>query len=191
MSPLRLRSFIVRSFVATIGVVGFAWLAAGDASARLAMSGEPSVSFTATGPVGMRFVGQSKDLRVQDDDTAITVIVTLESFDTGITLRDKHMREKYLEAQKFPQAKLRVERAALQLPEFDGDTSADAHGQLDLHGQSHPVTFHYTAKRGGDYAVSGKMRINMKDYGIEVPTYLGVTVKPDVDVEVKFHLVDR
>jgi polyisoprenoid-binding protein YceI len=191
MSNLSLRSFARHSVLATIGVVGLAWLAPRDASARLATSGEPSVSFTATGPAGMRFGGQSKDLTVQDDDTAIVVTVTLESFDTGITLRDKHMREKYLEVQKYPQAKLRVERSALTFPDPDGDASTDVRGQLDLHGQAHPITFHYTAKRGVDYAVSGTMRINMKDYGIEVPSYLGVTVKPDVDIEVKFHVVDR
>jgi polyisoprenoid-binding protein YceI len=191
MSTPRLRTFFRRSFATAAGVVGVAWLAPIDASAHLATSGEPSVSFTATGPAGMRFGGQSKDLTVQDDDAAIVVAVTLESFDTGITLRDKHMREKYFEVQKYPKAKLRVEHSALQLPDVNGDTSADAQGRLELHGQTHPVTFHYTAKRGTDYAVSAKMRINMKDYGIDVPTYLGVTVKPDVDVEVKFHVVDR
>jgi hypothetical protein len=35
----------------------------------------------------------------------------------------------------------------------------------------------------------GKFRINMNDFGITVPVYLGVTVKPDVDVTANFKLV--
>jgi polyisoprenoid-binding protein YceI len=191
MIRLNWHSLLRHRLITAVGVLGLVGLVPRDAPARLATSGDRSVNFVATGPAGMRFGGQSKDLAVQEDDTAIVVAVKLDSLETGISLRDKHMRDKYLEVQKYPQAKLRVERSALQFPAPDGDASADAKGQLDLHGQSHPVTFHYTAKRGADYAVSGKMRVNMKDFGIEVPSYLGVTVKPDVDIDVTFHVLDR
>jgi hypothetical protein len=31
----------------------------------------------------------------------------------------------------------------------------------------------------------------MKEFGIDVPSYLGVTVKPDVQVSVKFDATDK
>ncbi len=34
------------------------------------------------------------------------------------------------------------------------------------------------------------MHLNMNDFGIEKPTYMGATVKPDVDVNVRFHFKD-
>ena len=34
----------------------------------------------------------------------------------------------------------------------------------------------------------GTVHVNMNDFGITVPVYLGVTVKPDVDVSASFHV---
>jgi hypothetical protein len=54
------------------------------------------------------------------------------------------------------------------------------------------VTFNYTAKKvGAGFAVDGTVHLNMKEYGIEVPSYLGVTVKPEVDVTAKFSANDN
>jgi len=60
---------------------------------------------------------------------------------------------------------------------------------VTLHGQTRPVTVHYDAKRDGSSLLShGTFRINMNDFGITVPVYLGVTVKPDVDVSASFRV---
>jgi polyisoprenoid-binding protein YceI len=101
------------------------------------------------------------------------------------------MKEKYLEVQKFPNAELRVARSTLQLPK-DGETSGDATGTLTLHGQTRNVPFHYVAKPEGDtWKVRGTTRIDMKQFGIEVPSYLGVTVQKDVDISVRFETRDE
>jgi polyisoprenoid-binding protein YceI len=60
---------------------------------------------------------------------------------------------------------------------------------LSLHGQTRPVTVHYSAKGdGAGMATQGRFHINMNEYGITVPSYLGVTVKPDVDVTAAFRV---
>lgn len=41
------------------------------------------------------------------------------------------------------------------------------------------------------YAVDGRLRVNMNQMGIAVPAYLGVSVKPDVDVDVHFRIAGR
>jgi hypothetical protein len=38
--------------------------------------------------------------------------------------------------------------------------------------------------------VRGTVHINMSDYGIASPSFMGVTVKPDVDVTVAFVVTD-
>jgi hypothetical protein len=49
------------------------------------------------------------------------------------------------------------------------------------------VTVHYETKRdGSSFATRGKFHININDFGIAVPSYLGVTVKPDIDVTANF-----
>ncbi len=156
------------------------------ADAKLGRSGDANVSFTATGPAGMKIEGKTSELNVNDDGSNVTVSVPLRNLTTGIALRDRHMRDKYLQVDRFPNAELTVARSALKVPSA-GETSGDATGTMKIHGQTKSVTFHYVAKRdGGTIKVDGSVHVNMRDYGMEVPTFMGVTVKPDVDVAVKF-----
>jgi polyisoprenoid-binding protein YceI len=88
---------------------------------------------------------------------------------------------------KFPSAVLTVARSALQLPAPGAQAAADVPATLTLHGTTRPVTVHYTAKADGtSFATQGKLHINMNEFGITVPSYLGVTVKPEVDVAASF-----
>jgi hypothetical protein len=47
-------------------------------------------------------------------------------------------------------------------------------------------------REAGRYAedVKGTARINMNEFGIKTPTYVGVSVKPDVDVNTRFLVKD-
>jgi polyisoprenoid-binding protein YceI len=123
----------------------------------------------------------------------LSVGVNLATLTTGISLRDKHMREKYLETATYPTAVLAVSRSKLKVPVSGASGSFDGEGTLTLHGKTKPVSFHYTAKSDGKsaYAVTGAMRLDMNDYGIVTPKYLGVTVKPQVDLTVSFTAEDR
>ncbi len=179
------RSILAMLLVST----GVSW--ASVAIARLARTAAPSrVTFSAVGPAGFAQQGTTPDLRVDDDGTTVTITVPLANLDTGIGLRNRHMREKYLEVPKYPNAVLTVRRAALVFPK--GDVSEhDAPGQLTVHGVTRPVTFHYNARGdSGAIEVSGRIHVNMNQHGIETPGYLGVTVKPDVDVAATFSVSD-
>jgi polyisoprenoid-binding protein YceI len=163
--------------------------AAGSALAALGSPTDAHVGFLAAGPAGMKIEGTTTDLTVADDGTNVTIDVPLANLSTGISLRDHHMKEKYLEVGKYASTTLVVARAALKFPAPGASFEGDAPGTLKLHGQARPVTFHYDAKGdGGGFAVHGRLHVNMNDYGITVPVYLGVTVKPDVDVTASFHV---
>jgi len=174
-------------FVAAVSASLFSLSVAGHAA--LTSSSDAHVTFRASGPAGMTIQGTTTDLKVSEDGGNVVVDVPLANLNTGIDLRDHHMKEKYLEVPKFPSTTLVVARTALKFPPPDGHAEGDAQGTLKLHGQSRPVTFHYEAKGApGGFAVQGKFRVNMNDFGITVPTYLGVTVKPDVDVSASFNV---
>jgi polyisoprenoid-binding protein YceI len=163
-----------------------------DALASLSAGEGARVAFTVTGPGGLKINGTTSELAVADDGQNVTVTVTLTRLTTGIDLRDRHMRDKYLETQTYPTTTLVVPRAALQIPGPGASQTSDAQGTLTLHGQTRPSSLHYAAtNRAGTYRVDGNVRLNMNDFGVVVPSYLGVTVKPDVDVEVHFQAVDR
>jgi polyisoprenoid-binding protein YceI len=164
----------------------------GAAGAKLAKVAGSDVSFTLVGPAGMKIVGQGSELRVVDDGQAVKVSVPLSSMKTGISIRDKHMHEKYLQTPNFPSADLTVPRSALKIPQPGANVTQDAQGTLILHGKTKPVNFRYTCTRdGAKLKVQGTMHLNMNDFGIEVPSYLGVTVKPDVDVAARFDVNDE
>ena len=162
-----------------------------EAIAQFSRTGAPSVTFTASGPAGVKIEGKTNDLDVAEVDTSVKVVVKLAGLDTGIALRNKHMREKYLETGAFPTAELIVARAALQVPQDSGEVTASVSAQMTIHGQTKPVTIRYEARRSGTtYQVQGTTRVNMTDFGISVPSYLGVTVKPEVAIAVRFSIID-
>ena len=166
------------------------------ATAFATFSAKPgaNVSFTAIGPAGMQIVGTTSDLRVDEDAQGnIAVTVPLGRLTTGIDLRDKHMREKYLEVPKYPNAVLTVQRSALTLPAASQSGTFETNGTLTIHGTTKPVHLRYTAKHDAQtsYAISSSLTLDMTDYGIEKPGYKGLSVKPSVDLSVSFSADDK
>lgn len=156
------------------------------AAAKLSKAGSSEAGFKAAGPAGLAIEGKTSEVNVSDDGTNVTITVPLGNIKTGIELRDNHTKN-YLEVSKYPNATLVVPRSALK---FDGG-DGDAKGKMTIHGTTKDVTFHYSAKKGGPgYDVRGTTRVNMNDYGIKTPTYMGVGVKPDVDVYANFQAKD-
>ena len=157
--------------------------------AALSAATDSKVSFQASGPAGMKIEGTTADLSVADDGVNVVTTVPLANLTTGIGLRDHHMKEKYLEVPKYPVATLTIPRSALKIPHAGEQSTGDAAGTVQLHGQARPVTVHYEAKgEAASLGVRGTFHINMNEFGIAVPVYLGVTVKPDVDVSASFHV---
>jgi len=175
-----------------LGLVLIAWFVPAVADAEWTRSPDtPSVVFRAAGPAGLKIEGKTGELDLKVRDDTVIVTVPLGGLDTGIALRNRHMREKYLETAKYPSAVLAVPRGALALPADGATTSAEASGQMTIHGRTRPVVIRYRVTRTGSaYAVEGTVHVVMTDYGVSVPSYLGVTVKPDVDVVVSFRAVD-
>ena len=68
--------------------------------------------------------------------------------------------------------------------------SAANGGSATIHGQSKDVTFHYVAKNSGVIDVTGTTRINVNDFGVKPRSYLGVGIKPDIDINVHFQAKD-
>ena len=160
------------------------------AHAKLAKVGKSTVVFAAKGTGGMTIVGTTPELMIRDDGKTLRVTVPLANLTTGIALRDRHMREKYLHVGQYPVAELSVERAQLK-PPASGSVSGDASGLMKIHGKSKKLTFHYSGKKNGSaIQVTATARLDLRDYGIEVPSFLGVTVKPEIDLTVTFDAKD-
>jgi len=144
----------------------------------------PEVVFTAHGSLGMRVEGKTPQLSVTRNGDVLEFAVQLATLQTGIELRDRHMRDEVLEVQRFPVATLRVPNAPLATASTSGTTRAE----LTVHGQTHPMEVSFQVAQRGGYDVTATFRMDLRDYGMTAPVYLGVKVKPEVDVSADFHL---
>ncbi len=163
-------------------------VSAGVARATLGAPRDARIVFEAAGPAGLTIEGRTAELKVDDANGNVILDVPLGNLGTGIALRDRHMKEA-LEVQKYPDAVLTVQRSALRFPAAGATAQGDVPAVLRLHGQNRPVTVHYEATADADgFSAHGSIHVNTDDFGIVRPSYLGVTVKPDIDIRADFHL---
>jgi polyisoprenoid-binding protein YceI len=161
------------------------------ASATLVDAGDVDVRFLAKGPAGMKINGEGGDLTASEKDGKVKITVPVDNLKTGSGLRDRHLK-KYLEAGTYPQATLIVDRSSLKFPENDKTVRSKGKGDFTLHNVTKKLSFEYKALRtGSDYHVQALATVDIRDYGIEVPCYLGVCVDPDIKIKVKFKLRDK
>jgi polyisoprenoid-binding protein YceI len=110
--------------------------------------------------------------------------VDLQSLETGIGLRDRHMKNNYLEVEKG------AEYAAARLEDIRVDSlqgKTTFRGILTLHGARKEVTGTAEIKpTASGYRVDARFPLRTAEFGIPEPTYLGVGVKDEVQVRVNF-----
>jgi polyisoprenoid-binding protein YceI len=145
-----------------------------------------TIAFAAKANVGMVIEGTTSAIVVDEDAKNVTLTVAVGTLTTGVELRDKHMKETYLEAPKFPEAKLVIEKSCLALPEA-GEKSGECPAAFTLHGETKGVTVKYKAAvTGKNVDVDANFVANFVDHGVQEPKYMGIKVKPLVDVKAKF-----
>ena len=116
------------------------------------------------------------------------IAVDLKTLDSGISLRNTHMRENYLEVGRGEG----FERAVLSEIVVKGDAATVTgattfSATLLVHGTRKPVSGQARISRAGaDVRVDASFPVNLPDFGIPEPRYLGVGVKDQVQVKVKF-----
>lgn len=118
-----------------------------------------------------------------------TLSVNLRTLDTGIDLRNEHLRENYLEVGKgpgFDSATL----SEIDLDQFNPDApegKGSFTGLLTLHGVTRSVTGAVDVRPvGAGLRVKATFPVDVTAYSIRKPRYLGIGVKDIVEVEVTF-----
>jgi polyisoprenoid-binding protein YceI len=117
------------------------------------------------------------------------LVSDLTTIDTGIDLRNRHLRENYLEVSKGPGydkavlSQIRLADAAGA--DFAGRTAFT--GTLRLHNVSKPVSGTAEVRRSGSgVEIVATFPLLLPDFGIEPPQYMGVGVGNKLMVKVSF-----
>ncbi len=109
---------------------------------------------------------------------AATIKVPVKSLKSGISLRDEHMAEKYLEASKYPDIILKVAKGK------DGKGI----GILIVKNKEAKITGNYAKNKDRLKAI---FKMKTSDFGIADINYKGVGVEDEVKVEVIVPLVKK
>ncbi len=167
------------------------------ASADMKYAGDGGLEFKLPGgTAGLVIEGKSSEVTASDAGGKITVTAKLLCGDggcikTGIDKRDEHLL-KYLgakEAKKNETCTFVVDKSKLKLPADGATSEGDVTGDMTVHGVTHSETIHYGSKRtGSDYHVHGKASFPLSDFGIEKPSFAGVSTGTQVEIKVKFKL---
>ncbi len=161
------------------------------------------VSFTSTAPL-VKFTGRtaqvlgSANIDIRDlGRSSGEFAVNLASLDTGIKLRDEHMRN-FLETSRYPEARFKVRtiRSKVKsLPE-NKPVSVFVDGDLTIHGVTRAVTLPAELTflpqtdadfRAGDWVkLASTFDVKMTDFGIKVPSMiLGPKVNNEVQIGIQ------
>ena len=129
-------------------------LAAAPVHASWNLDGEDSaVSFVSTKAINVAEVHRFGTLSGGvDDEGQVTVSISLESVDTGIELRDDRMRGMLFDTENYAAATVSAKVDIEAVGAMAHGESADMviEGNLDLHGESRPLTMDVVVTRSGD-----------------------------------------
>ena len=153
-----------------------------------------NIEFIAIGkPTALKIHGKGEaakgTLKLEGNALSGKLDFDLDSLDTGLKLRNEHMKKKYLETDKFKQASLTL--YPLKLP--DSFKVSDAkqenipfQGTLLLHGVLKTMNgLALIEKSSGKLSIRSTFGLKLTDYSIAIPSFAGVTVAEDVDVLVQ------
>ncbi len=159
---------------------------------------QSKIEFLAIGrPSAIRIRGKGEGitgkLNVQNNKVVGTFRFSLDKLDTGIKLRNEHMKKKYLKTDQYPEAQFSFTRIDLpkefHLKEPFSKENISYEGTLLLHGVQKPISGNLNMDQTKDRLNSqAEFEIALKDFQIETPTFKGISVTDKVQVKVSLDL---
>ena len=150
------------------------------------------VTFLAKGKpalISIRGEGAGVDGILKEEKESISgqLAFQMKTLKTGIELRDEHMKNKYLEVEKFPAAVLQI--TELRIP-GNKTEPFKFQGVMTLHGTQQPIDGEakLTSGSSGDRLIAD-FKIQLSKFQIPIASFQGITVAEDVQVTVDLPVV--
>lgn len=114
--------------------------------------------------------------------------VDLASLDTGIALRDRHMREDYLHVDDHPFATFFGSVKALR-PRGAGGFTVVSAGEFGVHGVTRERELQCIAEPTGAFVdVECAFTVSLEDHDIDIPRLMFMKLASEVELEISFRL---
>lgn len=157
------------------------------------------VQFLAIGkPAMMRIRGSAEKglsgtAQVKDKQVTGQFQFKVDELKTGIDLRDRHMKEKYLQTEKFPQAQMEIKK--MEMPadsELQNAKKVSFEGELQIHGVKKTITGNTTLqKKGKNISAQVEFPTKIADHMIDLPSYAGIKVADEIQITVDLELAPQ
>lgn len=113
--------------------------------------------------------------------------VDLRTLDTGIGLRNRHMREDYLHTDKYPYA--RYTGRITNVSDAGGKKNVTVKGSMDIHGVKKTLDVTGTlTSTGNGVKIKTAFPVKLTDHKIEVPKFMFLKINEVMQLEVEFQL---
>ncbi|MEO8233059.1 MAG: YceI family protein [Ignavibacteriota bacterium] len=122
------------------------------------------------------------------NNSKIEFKVYLDSLDTGIGLRNTHMRDNYLETNKYPIV-LFTGKVINQSYKTNFESEVGAEGILKIHGvERKQIIKGRLYDYGKLFKLESRFEISLSDFNIEQPSFLFISVDNDIVIECTVYL---
>lgn len=114
--------------------------------------------------------------------------VDLNTIDTGIGLRNRHMRDNYLETDKHQFAKFKGRLSKIKRTS-DNKFEVLTKGKMEIHGVERELeTTANISMKNGTYRLQCEFEIKLTDFKIKVPKLMFMKIDETIKLSLDFHL---
>lgn len=121
-------------------------------------------------------------------DNQIYFEVDLTTLDTGIGLRNRHMRDNYLETNKYRFAFFQGNIGKLEKV-LEDEYSAEVKGTMFIHGVTNEITINGSIRKiDSGFFIETEFPISLVDYNIDIPQLMFMKIDEVMQLQLKFYL---
>jgi polyisoprenoid-binding protein YceI len=158
-----------------------------DLEAQSYMTEEGFVEFKSSAPL-LTFKGTSNHLTglIDLDQNMVDFYVDLNTLDTGINLRNRHMRNNYLETDKYPFAEFTGSMNLIFDPESTDMQEVMVIGEFTIHGVTREMEITGTLQRAdNDVELNASWTVLLEDHNIDRPGVIFYELAEEQEVTIK------
>lgn len=152
------------------------------------------VKFISDAPIE-EFEGNTKDIdgyliaspNDVTDNSELYFLVELTTLDTGIGLRNRHMRENYLHTDEYPRAEF---TGAITKADKKGDSwDVIVEGVMKIHGKDKKMKVNgKMTKTTNGFRIQANFIVKLSDHNIEIPSLMVSKIDENMKLKVDFFL---
>jgi len=159
------------------------------------MTRSGNLSFEASVPTFDEVEADNKNvtalLNIKTGDFATLALV--KAFKFKIALMEEHFNENYLESDDFPKATFKGQFENFDMAKLnEGEQKHVLNGELTIHGQTKKIKLYpMLSIKDGKITMNTSFKINLEDYGVEIPSIVKGQIAEDVHTVLNFELTAK